>query len=80
MLPPFNAYKVESSLSERTKWLTTQYFDTTEEKLEGFPWATVSQDMSLRYLGNWDVGDDGSFTDEMFSQFYMAGSDPVALA
>jgi hypothetical protein len=77
---PFFPYKVETDLSKRTDWLTTQYFDTTEEEQANFPWTTVSQDMSLRYLGKWDVGDDGSFTDEMFSQFYMAGSVPVALA
>ena len=80
LLPPFPRYKVKSDLSARTEWLTTQYFDTTEEEVEGFPWATVSQDMSLRYLGKWEVGDDGSFNDEMFSQFYMAGSDPQAPA
>ena len=81
LLPPFpwERYKVKSDLSARTDWLTTQYFDTTEVEVEGFPWATVSQDMSLRYLGKWEVGDDGSFNDEMFSQFYMAGSDPAQL-
>ena len=75
---PLFPYEVESDLSARTEWLTTQYFDTTEEEKPHFPWAPVSQDMSLRYLGSWDL-DDG-FTDEMFSQFYMAGSDTVALA
>ena len=58
------------------------YFDTTEEEVPDRPWATVSQDMSLRYLGKWEMGGlrGDKFDDDMFSQFYMAGSDPVALA
>ena len=72
---PNPPYKVASELSARTEWLTTQYFDTTEVEQPDRPGEMVSQDMSLRYLGKWDVGDDGSFDDKMFSQFYMAGSD-----
>ena len=77
---PVRPYKVETDLSARTEWLTTQYFDTTEEEVPDRPWATVSQDMSLRYLGKWELGGrhNDQFNDDMFSQFYMAGSDPVA--
>ena len=78
--PRDERYHTESDLSARTEWLTTQYFDTTEEEVPDRPWATVSQDMSLRYLGKWELGGrhNDQFTDDMFSQFYMAGSDPVA--
>ena len=67
---PKHPYKCETDLNARTKWITTQYFDPIGELKPG-AWAEVSQDMSLRYLGKWDVQTHG-FTDEMFSQFYMA--------
>ena len=67
---PEHPYKCETDLNERTEWITTQYFDPKGELNPG-AWAEVSQDMSLRYLGKWDVQTHG-FTDEMFSQFYMA--------
>ena len=70
---PLFPYEVESDLSARTEWLTTQYFDTTEEEVPDRPWATVSQDMSLRYLGKWEMGGlrGDKFDDDMFSQFYI---------
>jgi len=67
---PKHPYECETDLNARTKWITTQYFDPIGELKPG-AWAEVSQDMSLRYLGKWDVQTHG-FTDEMFSQFYMA--------
>ena len=67
---PEHPYKCKTDLNERTEWITTQYFDPKGELNPG-AWAEVSQDMSLRHLGKWDVQTDG-FTDEMFSQFYMA--------
>ena len=69
---PDHPYKCKTDLSARTEWLSTQYFEPEESVDASYPWANVSQDMSLRYLGKWDLED--GFTDEMFSQFYMAGS------
>ena len=53
------------------------HFDTREEEKENFPWAKVSQDMSLRYLGNWDL-DDGFALPPPLLELYVSdfgGSD-----
>jgi len=71
MNKPEHPYECETNLTARTEWITTQYFDPKGELNPG-AWAEASQDMSLRYLGKWDVQTLHGFTDEMFSQFYMA--------